>query len=60
MHYKDEMQVIWNSTDALNRAFYNQNPGIRELPRDILDKLSRCCSSVSPLSELDIEIEKML
>jgi len=56
---KDEMQVIWDNTDALNKAFYNQNPDIPEIPRDILDKLSRCCSSVSPLSEIDVEIDKM-
>ena len=55
----DEMQAIWDNTDALNKAFYNQTPDIPELPRDLLDKLSRCCTSCSPASEIDREVEKM-
>jgi len=57
---KEEMQMIFDNTDALNRAFYNQNPDIPEIPRELLDKLSRCCTSVSPVDKLDVEIDKML
>jgi alkanesulfonate monooxygenase SsuD/methylene tetrahydromethanopterin reductase-like flavin-dependent oxidoreductase (luciferase family) len=56
---EDEMQLVWDNLDALNRAFYSQNPDIPEIPREILDKLSRCCTSCSPLSELDVEIDKL-
>jgi alkanesulfonate monooxygenase SsuD/methylene tetrahydromethanopterin reductase-like flavin-dependent oxidoreductase (luciferase family) len=56
---EDEMQVVWDNLDALNRAFYNQNPDIPEIPREILDKLSRRCTASSPLSELDTEIERL-
>lgn len=56
---KDEMQLIWDNTDALNRAFYNRTPDIPELPRELLDKLSRCCSSCSPTAEIGREIDKM-
>ncbi|MGI9291492.1 MAG: LLM class flavin-dependent oxidoreductase [Gammaproteobacteria bacterium] len=56
---KEEMQHIWDNTDALNKAFYNQNPDIPEISRDLLDKLSRCCSSCSPTDKLNVEIDKM-
>jgi alkanesulfonate monooxygenase SsuD/methylene tetrahydromethanopterin reductase-like flavin-dependent oxidoreductase (luciferase family) len=56
---EEEMQLIWDNTNALNRAFYNKTSDIPELPRDLLDKLCRCCSSCAPVSELDREIEKM-
>ena len=55
----EEMQQIWDNTDALNKAFYNQTPDIPELPRDLLDKLCRCCTSCAPVSELDREIAKL-
>lgn len=50
------MQQIWDNTDAMNKAFYNQNPDILH---DLLDKLSRCCLSCSPTDKLDVEIDKM-
>jgi len=56
---KEEMQLIWDNTDALNKAFYNQTPDIPELPRDLLDKLCRCCTSCAPTSDIDREIDKM-
>jgi len=56
---KEEMQAIWDNTDALNKAFYNQNPDIPELPRDLLDKLCRCCTSCAPADQLEREIDKM-
>jgi alkanesulfonate monooxygenase SsuD/methylene tetrahydromethanopterin reductase-like flavin-dependent oxidoreductase (luciferase family) len=56
---KEEMQVIWDNTDALNKAFYNQTSEIPEIPRDLLDKLCRCCTSCSPESELEHEIERI-
>ncbi|MFQ5608751.1 MAG: LLM class flavin-dependent oxidoreductase [Gammaproteobacteria bacterium] len=56
---EEEMQLIWDNTDALNRAFYEQDPNIPEIPRDILDKLCRRCTAVSPLSELDREIDRL-
>jgi len=56
---EDEMQLIWDNLDALNRAFYSQNPDIPEVPRAILDKLSRRCTASSPLAELDVEIERL-
>jgi hypothetical protein len=54
------MQVIWDNIEALNRAFYAQDPNIPEIPRDLLDKLCRRCTAASPLSELDHEIERLL
>lgn len=56
---KEEMQTIWDNTDALNKAFYNQVSDIPEIPRDLLDKLCRCCTSCSPADQLDREIEQM-
>jgi len=56
---EDEMQVIWDNTDALNRAFYEQDPNIPEVPRDLLDKLCRRCTACSPLDELDHEIDRL-
>jgi alkanesulfonate monooxygenase SsuD/methylene tetrahydromethanopterin reductase-like flavin-dependent oxidoreductase (luciferase family) len=56
---EEEMQIVWDNLDALNRAFYSQNPDIPEIPREILDKLSRRCTASSPLSELDIEIDRL-
>ena len=55
----EEMQVIWDNTDALNRAFYEQDPNIPEIPRDLLDKLCRRCTASSPLAELDYEIDRL-
>lgn len=56
---KEEMQLIWDNTDALNKAFYGQTSEIPELPRDLLDKLCRCCTSCAPESEIQREIDKM-
>ena len=56
---EEEMQVIWDNTDALNRAFYAQDPNIPEIPRDILDKLCRRCTAASPLDEIDREIDRL-
>jgi alkanesulfonate monooxygenase SsuD/methylene tetrahydromethanopterin reductase-like flavin-dependent oxidoreductase (luciferase family) len=55
----EEMQVIWDNTDALNRAFYSQDPNIPEIPREILDKMCRRCTACSPASELDHEIDRL-
>jgi len=55
----DEMQVIWDNTDALNRAFYAQDSNIPEIPRDILDKMCRRCTASSSIDELDREIERL-
>jgi alkanesulfonate monooxygenase SsuD/methylene tetrahydromethanopterin reductase-like flavin-dependent oxidoreductase (luciferase family) len=56
---EDEMQLIWDNTDALNKAFYNKTPDIPELPRDLLDKLCRCCTSCAPLGNIEREIQTM-
>lgn len=56
---EDEMQVVWDNLDALNRAFYTQTTDIPEIPREILDKLCRRCTAASPLSELDFEIDRL-
>jgi 5,10-methylenetetrahydromethanopterin reductase len=56
----EEMQVIWDNTEALNRAFYAQESDIPEVPRALLDKLCMRCTSASPLSKLDHEIERLL
>ena len=55
----EEMQVVWDNIDALNRAFYARDPNIPEIPRDILDRLCRRCTAASPLSELDHEIDRL-
>lgn len=55
----EEMQVIWDNTDALNRAFYAQDSNIPEIPREILDKMCRRCTASSPVSELDYEIDRL-
>jgi alkanesulfonate monooxygenase SsuD/methylene tetrahydromethanopterin reductase-like flavin-dependent oxidoreductase (luciferase family) len=55
----DEMQVVWDNTEALNRAFYAQSADIPEIPRPLLDKLCLRCTSASPLSQLDHEIERL-
>ena len=55
----EEMQVIWDNIEPLNRAFYSQDPDIPEIPRDLLDKLCLRCTSASPLSEIDHEIERL-
>ena len=56
---EEEMQVVWDNIDALNRAFYAQDSNIPEIPRDILDRLCHRCTAVSPLSELDREIDRL-
>ena len=56
---KEEMQLVWDNTDALNKAFYNQTSDIPELPRDLLDKLCRCCTSCSAADNIDHEIDKL-
>ena len=53
------MQVIWDNIEPLNRAFYSQDPNIPEIPRDLLDKLCMRCTSASPLSEIDHEIDRL-
>ncbi|MBT8444927.1 MAG: LLM class flavin-dependent oxidoreductase [Gammaproteobacteria bacterium] len=55
----EEMQMVYDNTDALNRAFYGQDPNIPEVPREILDKLCRRCTSSSSLDEIDVEIDRM-
>ena len=55
----EEMQVVYDNTDALNRAFYGQYSNIPEIPREILDKLCRRCTSSSSLDEIDFEIDRM-
>jgi 5,10-methylenetetrahydromethanopterin reductase len=55
----EEMQVIYDNTDALNRAFYEQDSNIPEIPRDLLDKLCRRCTAASSLDELDHEIDRL-
>ncbi len=56
---EDEMQIVWDNTEAMNHAFYSQSSDIPEIPRDILDKLSRRCTASSPLSEIDYEIDRL-
>ena len=56
---KDEMQLIWDNTDALNKAFYNKSSDIPELPRDLLDRMCRCCTSCSSADNIDREIDKL-
>ena len=56
---KEEMQVVWDNTDALNQAFYSHSSDIPEIPRDILDKLCRCCTSASSVDNLAHEIEQI-
>ena len=55
----DEMQVVWDNTEALNRAFYGKTSDIPEIPRGILDKLCRRCTASSPVDELENEIERL-
>ena len=55
----EDMQVIWANLEALNRAFYQQDPNIPEISRDILDRMCHRCTAASPLSELDHEIERL-
>jgi alkanesulfonate monooxygenase SsuD/methylene tetrahydromethanopterin reductase-like flavin-dependent oxidoreductase (luciferase family) len=55
----EEMQMVYDNTDALNRAFYGQDPNIPEIPREILDKLCKRCTSASSLDEIDHEIDRM-
>jgi alkanesulfonate monooxygenase SsuD/methylene tetrahydromethanopterin reductase-like flavin-dependent oxidoreductase (luciferase family) len=56
---EDEMQIVWDNLDALNRAFYSQTSEIPEIPREILDKMCRSCTAASPLDELDFEIDRL-
>ena len=55
----DEMQVVWDNTEALNRAFYGKESDIPEIPREILDKLCRRCTASSSIDELEHEIERL-
>jgi alkanesulfonate monooxygenase SsuD/methylene tetrahydromethanopterin reductase-like flavin-dependent oxidoreductase (luciferase family) len=55
----EDMQVIWKNINALSRAFYEQDPNIPEVPRDILDRMVQRCTASSPVSELDREIERL-
>lgn len=56
---EDEMQVVFDNTDALFQAFYAQRSEIPEIPRDILDKLCHRCTSASPVAEIDREIDRL-
>ncbi len=56
----EDMQVVWANLNALSRAFYEQNPDIPEIPRDILDRLSDRCSCCSAIADLDREIDKLI
>lgn len=55
----DEMQVVWDNLDALNRAFYDQDAYVPEISREILDKLCRRCTAASSLANIDREIERL-
>ncbi len=55
----EEMQVVWDNTEAMYNAFYAKSSDIPGIPRAILDKLVRRCTAASPLSELDFEIERL-
>jgi len=55
----EEMQVIWDNVNALNRAFYAQDSNIPEIPREILDKLCHRCTAASSIDELDFEIDRL-
>ena len=55
----EEMQIVWDNIEALNRAFYQQDPNIPEIPREILDKICHRCTAASSLDELDREIDRL-
>jgi alkanesulfonate monooxygenase SsuD/methylene tetrahydromethanopterin reductase-like flavin-dependent oxidoreductase (luciferase family) len=55
----EEMRVIWDNTEALNRAFYAQDSNIPEIPREILDRMCRRCTACSSIDELDFEIDRL-
>lgn len=56
---EEDMQIVWDNTDALNRAFYGKDSNIPEIPRRILDELSAQCTACSALADIDHEIERL-
>lgn len=40
-------------------AYYNRDPDIQGVPRDILDRLVDQCGSTSAIADLDHEIERI-
>jgi alkanesulfonate monooxygenase SsuD/methylene tetrahydromethanopterin reductase-like flavin-dependent oxidoreductase (luciferase family) len=55
----EDMQVVWDNLPAINQAFFNKDPNIKNIPQDILDRLVDQCSSTSSIANLDHEIERI-
>lgn len=55
----EEMQVVYDNIMDINKAFYNRDPDIKSVPRDILDRLVDQCSSTSAISDIDHEIDRI-
>jgi 5,10-methylenetetrahydromethanopterin reductase len=55
----EDMQVVWDNLPAINQAFFNQDPHIKGIPQDILDRLVDRCSSTSSIDNLDHEIDRI-
>ncbi len=63
-YYRDilpeaDMQIVWDNLPAINKAFYNKNSEINEIPQDILDRLVDQCSSTSSIDNLEHEINRL-
>lgn len=55
----EDMQVVWDNLPAINQAFFNKDPNIKNIPQDILDRLVDQCSSTSSIADLDHEIDRL-
>ena len=56
---EDEMQIVYDNIGAINQAFYERDPNITAVPKDILDRLVDQCSATSSIENLDHEIDRI-
>ncbi|HJP05611.1 MAG: LLM class flavin-dependent oxidoreductase [Gammaproteobacteria bacterium] len=64
-HYLDdilegkEKQLVKDNINAFIRAYQKKSPDIDGVPDDIVDKIVRRCTSASPATEIDYEIDRL-
>jgi alkanesulfonate monooxygenase SsuD/methylene tetrahydromethanopterin reductase-like flavin-dependent oxidoreductase (luciferase family) len=64
-HYLDdilegeEKQLVKENINAFIRAYQKKSPDIDGVPDDIVDKIARRCTSASPATEIDYEIDRL-
>jgi alkanesulfonate monooxygenase SsuD/methylene tetrahydromethanopterin reductase-like flavin-dependent oxidoreductase (luciferase family) len=56
----EEMQIVWDNLKEINMAYYKRDHKlIKNVPKDILDRLVDQCASTSSIDNLDHEIDRL-